>query len=152
MLNRARGERHPCWKGGINKHASGYTLIMSKDHPRANRDGYVMEHILVAEKAVGCYLPDGVEVHHVNGAKSDNSTKNLVICQDHQYHLLLHYRQKAILACGNPNALHCKFCKTWGVDGFIYLKSSRSYAHRSCENSNQIERYLKRKAITRGTR
>ncbi len=95
MLNRARGERHPCWKGGVNRHANGYVLLMRKEHPRANRDGYVMEHILVAESAIGFYLPDGVEVHHINGIRDDNGHKNLVVCQDHTYHLLLHQRARA---------------------------------------------------------
>lgn len=155
MLNRARGERHPCWKGGVNRHANGYVLLMRKDHPRANRDGYVMEHILVAESAIGFYLPVGAEVHHVNGIRHENANTNLVICENHTYHLLLHQRARAFKETGNPSALRCRFCKRWeteAISGMIYGRTCRAYAHRSCENANQMERYRKRKAIAQGTR
>src|SRR3990167_9989532 len=47
-------------------------------------------HILVAEKALGRPLPEGVEVHHHDENRQNNSNSNLVICQDVAYHRLLH--------------------------------------------------------------
>ena len=42
----------------------GYVWIIVKDHPRANRDGYVAEHRLVVERAIGRYLEPAHPVPH----------------------------------------------------------------------------------------
>lgn len=64
------------WKGGEHL-ASGYRLIWKPDHPRANRSGYVFEHIVVWEQTYGRSLPKGWVVHHLNGIKTDNRPENL---------------------------------------------------------------------------
>ncbi len=103
-----RGPDSPRWKGGTTMMA-GYKRVACHGHPRANRDGYVLEHILIAEKALGKPLPAGCEVHHAAG-KGDNS--KLVICQDHAYHALLHRRMRVLAAGGIPDADKvCSRCK-----------------------------------------
>lgn len=47
-----RGRNHHNWQGGRKQHGKGYVMVLAKDHPRANPDGYVMEHIVVAERAI----------------------------------------------------------------------------------------------------
>jgi hypothetical protein len=85
------GPDNPLWKGTyISKH--GYVFVRCDNHPRANSWGFVFEHILVAEKALGKPLPIGSVIHHVNKDKSDNRPQNLVICQDDIYHRVLHMR------------------------------------------------------------
>ena len=74
----------------------------------------VCEHRLIAEEVIGGELPDGAQVHHVNGDKADNRKKNLVICEDDAYHKLLHRRQAALDECGNPNYVWCDLCSSWG--------------------------------------
>lgn len=59
-----------------------YNRVKCYGHPRADSSGNVLEHILIAEKALGKHLPDKAEVHHVNEIKTDNRNENLVICQD----------------------------------------------------------------------
>ena len=46
-------------------------------HPRANKRGYVKEHVLVWEEAHGQLLPEGWVIHHLNGLKNDNRPENL---------------------------------------------------------------------------
>lgn len=74
------------------------------NHPRASSSGCVYEHVLIAEDALGRYLPEGAEVHHVDGNPKNNARTNLVICQDKAYHKLLHVRSRVLRAGGNPDS------------------------------------------------
>lgn len=127
-------EKNPSWKGGRSIDKNGYVLLTKPEHPRAHpTKGYVLEHILIAEKALGKYLPLGAEVHHVNKIRSDNRNNNLVIC-DHNYHMVLHMRQRALEACGNPNWLKCRFCKQWDAPHNFCLYPSGQRCHLGCNN------------------
>ena len=90
---RLKGEKHPAWKGGhVDNH--GYSTILMPEHPRAARKtGYVLEHILIAEKALGKSLPENSVIHHANGTRNSGT---IVICQDRAYHNLLHQRMRAL--------------------------------------------------------
>lgn len=56
---------------------------------------YEMEHILVAEKALGKKLPVDAVVHHMNKDPADNFTPfNLIVCPDQAYHMLIHRRMR----------------------------------------------------------
>lgn len=50
-------------------------------------------HRVRAEIALGKPLPPGAVVHHADGSKNDNAP--LVICQNENYHRLLHARMRA---------------------------------------------------------
>lgn len=91
---KSSGEMHRGWKGGKHFNKSGYVMTMCKGHPAATIKGFVMEHRLVAEKALGKYLDATHPVHHINGDKTDNRPENLVICESHSYHALLHKRMR----------------------------------------------------------
>lgn len=123
----------PQWKGGrfLRK---GYFYSQSPNHPRADKDGYVPEHVLVAEKAVGNYLPSTVVIHHINGNPGDNSPKNLVVCNDENYHKILHMRQRAFLACGHAHWRKCPYCKGWDDPANMYVpkKPRQSPRHLNC--------------------
>jgi hypothetical protein len=87
-------EANPNWKGGTGTiRPDGYRLVKASGHSRANKE-YVLEHWLVAEKALGKALPPKAVVHHVNNSGSDNNATNLVICENQGYHALLHLREK----------------------------------------------------------
>lgn len=69
-------------------------------------------HVIAAEAALGKPLPPGAEVHHVDGNKWNNANNNLVICQDHAYHYLLHARARVQAMGGDPNTQRkCADCK-----------------------------------------
>lgn len=89
-----------------------YCKLKMHGHPRADRDGNVLEHIVVAELALGKPMPQGAHVHHVDGNGHNNANANLVICQDAAYHKLLHTRARVVRAGGNPNIEKvCSTCK-----------------------------------------
>jgi hypothetical protein len=91
---------------------SGYKLTQATTHPRASGHGYVLEHVLIVEAALGKYLPAGAEVHHVDGNSLNNSRRNLVVCPSRAYHKLLHVRQRILAAGGDPNTQRpCSTCR-----------------------------------------
>lgn len=87
------GERCCNWKGGKKNH-DGYTQILCREHPRADKTGYVLEHIYVWEKETGAAVPNGFCIHHINGDKSDNRIENLCMMTT-AAHVKLHHRGKS---------------------------------------------------------
>jgi hypothetical protein len=73
-----RGENHVLWKGGRKISSEGYILIANHyDHPNANSQGYILEHVLVISSQLGRPLVKGENVHHINGTRDDNRIENL---------------------------------------------------------------------------
>ena len=96
MSPETRAKMEPVWRKngderrfGVKEHRLGYLLQYAPDHPHAMRDGYVLQHRLVAEKAIGRYLSEDEVVHHKNGNKKDNRPKNLAVL-DRAQHARLH--------------------------------------------------------------
>lgn len=92
FLNRSiarKGEKGSNWKGGISRNAKGYKRVKMPEHHRADRKGYVLEHILVFEKETGIQVPDGCCIHHLNGIKDDNRIENLCL-MTHSAHTTFH--------------------------------------------------------------
>lgn len=108
-----QGWRNYKWNGGKTTNNRGYILILQPEHPRATPKGYVPEHILIVEKAMGKFLSPKHKVHHFNEDTANNVNKNLVACEDQKYHLLLHRRKRALEACGHANYRKCGYCGQW---------------------------------------
>lgn len=131
------GSTNPKWNGGRTVNKDGYVFVLTHGHPRANDGHYVLEHIIVAEKALGQLLPLNAVVHHVNEQKSDNRNGNLVICEDRAYHLLLHARKRAYTATGNTNMRTCGYCGKWDLIENLQFpgnwKNKSGMRHRACQ-------------------
>lgn len=71
-----KGQRdgHPA---GTRRVHHGYVYVKHRAHHRANRYGWVFEHLLVAEAKYGIKITRDFTVHHVNGDRTDNRPANL---------------------------------------------------------------------------
>ena len=127
--HRYRNEMHPSWKGGRTITVDGYVAIKKKDSA-----SYVREHILIAEHVLGRSLPSGAVIHHANGIRTDNRHCNLVICQNHSYHMLLHVRAHAFKMTGNALAMRCWICKKYDEAENLTLLSTRNVAYHGNRN------------------
>jgi hypothetical protein len=100
------------------------------------------EHVIIVENILGYELPMDVEIHHVDENKANNAHENLVVCPNRGYHLLLHRRQRALEASGNPNYRKCEYCKQHSSLDQIHVdKYDKSY-HKECKsvaNRNHYE-------------
>ncbi len=71
-----------------------------------------LEHIAIAEKALGKPLPIGAIVHHHDEVKTHNVNTNLVICQDRGYHSHIHKRMRILAAGFDPDThTSCPTCQ-----------------------------------------
>lgn len=72
----------------------GYVLIKKRDHPLADKQGYVREHRLVMEKKLGRYLTKEETIHHRNEIKHDNKIENLFLFPNDKFHFTYHQHKK----------------------------------------------------------
>lgn len=134
-------ENNPNWRGGVYREAHGYILERAPGHPNANSTGYVYQHILVAERALGRFLKGEEEIHHVSHTRTDNRPSNLVVCPDRAYHFLLERRERALDACGHPSWRKCVHCKEYGDPReMTFQKAAKSQYHPECSRRYNRER------------
>ena len=138
-----RSRRSNNWIGGVVR-LHKRVGVWNPKHPRAMPNGYVFRYLLIAEAALGRPIPKGCDVHHVNERPDDDRPGNLVICEDTNYHRLLHRRMLALRESGNANAHKCKYCKQWGLNLRTYSRSS--WHHVECHKQALRETFKRRKA------
>lgn len=137
------------------RYSQGYRLIYEPGHQEAmdgNWEGYVYEHIIIAERMLGRSIKDDEEVHHMDFDRSNNSPNNLLVLTKSQ-HVKLHNWLKRSCAVDeellienevkteNPEVPECKNCR-------LHLSSDQEkYCSRECYNKGQrrVERPSKSK-------
>lgn len=105
---------------------NGYIEIYLPLHHLARNNGYVYEHLIVAEKILRRPLKEGEVVHHKNHKRNDNREENLMIFISNADHSRFHKTGKAIqnndktyyspiehrcIDCGNIISHKAKRCK-----------------------------------------
>lgn len=113
--------------GAGNVMARGYVRTMINYETR-------LDHIRIAERAIGKRLPKKAIVHHVDMNPTNNTPSNLVICQSAAYHKLLHLRIAAVTAGCNPDWRKCRFCKEYDAPENLFIRYSGVH-HRECINT-----------------
>lgn len=76
--NRPSGPSHPRWNDERMVSAEGYIKVrVGREHPLADPNGYVYEHLLVWVSAGNPRPPRGFTLHHKDEVKSNNRLGNL---------------------------------------------------------------------------
>ena len=57
--------------------SGGYVMLYKPEETRAQKSGYIMEHVFVMQQSLGRDLFREENVHHKNGDKQDNRIENL---------------------------------------------------------------------------
>ena len=113
-----------------------YKMCYDPEHPNAASNGLIREHTIIAAKALGSPLPKGSEVHH-------HTKDQLVLCENHNYHHLIHVRQRAYEATGDPHKRKCPFCKDWDDPSVMnpFWGTDTGFYHLSCRQEYRREQW-----------
>jgi len=133
-----KGPKHHNWRGGktLGRNNIKYPMTLIPDHPKARSNGYVSDHVLKAEKALGKSLPKGAIVHH-------HTLEQLVVCQNQSYHAFIERRTRAYRECGHADWLRCPLCKQWDDPQNLYVRLWKGRTlgrHRKCHTEKEFSR------------
>jgi hypothetical protein len=125
--------------------AGHYWRVLKRGHPRADKGGFVYEHVLVAEKNLGRFLLPEEEVHHEDEVKTNNSPGNIKVFSSHSEHMAAQRRQRALRECGHADWMKCGYCGEYDAPSNLYVYTPRRRQprgfHTSCKNSYERRRY-----------
>ena len=146
------GKDNPTWNGGRYINTQGYVLIRSLDHPNRDCRGYVREHILVMEKALGRLITPSEIIHHIDEDRTNNNIGNLMLFKTKAMHIAYHSRLKAFQTCGHYDWLPCSYCHKYDSPENMVTRSykNKSYPdmttarHKECA-SIYLKGYRERK-------
>ncbi|MCQ2172185.1 MAG: HNH endonuclease [Bacteroidales bacterium] len=129
-----------------NRIVNGYRMVYVEEldphnTPRKNYDGYVYEHVLVAEKLLGRKLAKDEVVHHLDGNKVNNRPENLLVMLRSQ-HVRLHAWLNSVtitekdsenpVNCRKPDGAMCIYC------GKPLPPHHSKYCSRKCTDAHKL--------------
>lgn len=132
-----RGPNSSRWNGGIKKSSHGYIMVYKPKHPKAMKDGYVYQHILVLEQKLGRPLLPNEDTHHVNGIKTDNRSENLVN--------MIHGKHTTITNTIDMSSRVCQYCGGTKTNHRNWYKSGTQCAY--CYNKLARQSYIVRRQL-----
>jgi hypothetical protein len=109
------GSKNINWKGGRTVASNGYVMVLKPTHPRAHINGYVYEHIIVAEEKLGRPLEPGELPHHLNGDKADNRPENIEVLPSRLHHGAAHRKRTDLRVPGEANPTISCACGCGGL-------------------------------------
>lgn len=89
--SRPKREGSHSWKGGTS-YVNGRKCLYLPNHPRSHRNGYVYEHIVIAEQSLGRPIEADEVVHHIDNDPTNNDPSNLHVFTSQAEHMR-HHRQ-----------------------------------------------------------
>lgn len=93
---------------------NGYIEIYAPGYHSAKKNGYVYEHIVIAENMLGRQLKNGEVVHHKDKNRAHNSPDNLMVFASNSDHSRFHKTGFAIrkddVYISPPLEKHCSDC------------------------------------------
>ena len=85
-MKKVIGEKPHGYHTGRFQTPSGYYYVYRPEHPFSRKDGYIAEHRLIMEEAIGRYLEKYELVHHINHNRIDNRIENLELIDKLQHY------------------------------------------------------------------
>ena len=122
-----------------------YLYAVVKDHPKADKHGYVFLHRVIMENHLNRLLNDDEIVHHVNEDKIDNRIENLQVMSRTE-HTILHRttgRTTVQLKCPWCGEL---FARERRQTHLVKRKNGYTCCSRKC--SGKISTFIKKNGIT----
>lgn len=83
-----------CETGKVKYH-KGYKVVYMPNHQHSRMNGYVYEHILVAEQKMGRHIQYPEVVHHIDGNKLNNSPDNIEVLSSSTDHMHRHWKERS---------------------------------------------------------
>lgn len=113
----------------------GYVRVIQHDNPNAYAEGYMMEHRVVIERAIGRPLDKKETIHHINMNRADNRIENLALMQNQHDHFGSHkYMERiGLFHCGmadKPTPLKFKNEVFWAGK---WIKTLDLLSGRNCD-------------------
>lgn len=98
------GENAENWKGGRTPTGKGYIWIYAPNYYRADKRGYVLEHIKAYEDYYKCCILKWGQIHHINEQKDDNRIENLLLTRNGLHRTTYHLKDisdRRCVKCGS---------------------------------------------------